>query len=122
MRKTILVVENDASLRDALFDTLESAGFAVLTAVDDREALEILRDLREPALMLLDLKIPAAGGFEVRSQLLETAGISEGPVRLLSGTSKNHARQRRTLDSARSPEKRFSKKELLRVVAQYCDA
>lgn len=120
MRKTILVVEDDTDLREALFDALESAGFDVLTAGDGREALEILRKLREPALMLLDLKIPSADGYEIRSRLLETPGVSEAPVALVSADPKNR-RRARTLDSARSPEKRFSRQELLRVVARYCE-
>ena len=119
MRKTILVVEDDTDLRDALLDVLKSAGFDVLTAADDREALEILKDLREPALMLLE-KIPAAGGFEVRRQLLETPGVSEGPVMLLS-RSKIRS-QRQPSGSARSPKKRFCKEDLLRIVTQYCEA
>ena len=82
--------------------------------------LEILQKLREPALMLLDLKIPAADGCEVRSRLLESPGVSEVPVALVSADPKNR-RQPRTLSSARSPEKRFSKEELLRIVAQYCE-
>ena len=120
MRKTILVVEDDTDLRNALFDVLESAGFDVLTAGDGGEALEILQKLCEPALMLLDLKIPSADDFETRSRLLETPGVAEGPVVLFSADSKNR-RQPRTLDSAHSPEKRFCKEELLRIVAQYCE-
>src|SRR5258708_39706855 len=106
MRRTILVVEDDKDLRDGLSAVLESAGFDVLTAGDDREALEILRDLRGPALMLLDLRIPAAGGFEVRRQLLGAPGGSEGPAMLLSGGSKNRG-QGRTFCAARSRVKRF---------------
>jgi CheY-like chemotaxis protein len=121
MRKTILVVEDDTDLRNALFDVLESAGFEVLTAGDGGEALEILQKLREPALMLLDLKIPAADGYEIRSRLLESPGVSEAPVALLSADPKDRRRPR-TPESARSLEKRFCKEELLRIVAQYCEA
>ncbi len=76
MRRTILVVEDDADLRDAILDVLESAGFDVLTAGDGREAFRILGNLREPALVVLDLKMPAMDGFEFRRQLLETPGAS----------------------------------------------
>jgi CheY-like chemotaxis protein len=120
MRKTILVVEDDTDLRDALFDVLELAGFDVLAAGDGEEALKILQRLREPALMLLDLKIPAADGSETRSRLLETPGVSDAPVALVSADPKNRKRPRK-VGSAGSPEKRFSKEELLRAVAQYCE-
>jgi CheY-like chemotaxis protein len=119
MRRTILVVEDDTDLRETLHDVLESAGFDVRTASDGREALEIVRDLREPALILLDLKMPVMDGLEFRRRLLETPGVSEVPVVLLSGDSKSQ-RQARSLGSCGSLSKPFREQDLLRVVARYC--
>ena len=119
MRRTILVVEDDADLRDAILDVLESAGFDVLTAGDGQEAFRILGNLREPALVLLDLKMPVMDGFEFRRQLLETPGVSEVPMVVLSGNSRS-PQQARTLASHGSLDKPFREEDLLRVVAQYC--
>jgi CheY-like chemotaxis protein len=119
MRKTVLVVEDDADLREAIADVLSSAGLDVVTAGNGREALDALRDLREPALVLLDLKMPVMDGFEFRRRLLETPGVSEVPVVFLSGDSKSQ-RRARSPDSARSLRKPFREEDLLRVVARYC--
>ena len=119
MRRTILVVEDDADLRDAILDVLESAGFDVLTAGDGQEAFRILGNLREPALVLLDLKMPVMDGFEFRRQLLDTPGVSEVPLVFLSGDPKSQ-RQARALPFHGSLEKPFREQDLLRVVARYC--
>ena len=119
MRRTILVVEDDSDLRDAILDVLESAGFDVFTAGDGREAFQILGNLHEPALVLLDLKMPVMDGFEFRRQLLETPGVSEVPMVVLSGDPDSQ-REARTLASHGSLDKPFREEDLLRVVARYC--
>jgi two-component system response regulator FlrC len=39
---TVLIVEDDATLRDALCDTLELSGYGVVSAVDGNSALKAL--------------------------------------------------------------------------------
>ena len=51
---TVLVVEDDPSLREALSDTLELSGFDVCTATDGQHALEIIAQ-REIALVVSDV-------------------------------------------------------------------
>jgi two-component system, OmpR family, alkaline phosphatase synthesis response regulator PhoP len=61
--KTILVVDDKLSVRSLLKDHLTEEGFAVITAKDGREALDIAR--REKTdLILLDLMMPEMGGYE----------------------------------------------------------
>ncbi|TCP15741.1 two-component system response regulator FlrC [Crenobacter luteus] len=58
----ILVVEDDADLREALTDTLELAGYPVLSAVDGGAALEVLR--REPVgLIVSDAQMAPMDGY-----------------------------------------------------------
>jgi DNA-binding response OmpR family regulator len=64
MTRTILVVDDEPTLRATLAEALEQDGLTVVTAGDGREALEAFRG-RSPDLVLLDLMLPQIGGIEV---------------------------------------------------------
>ena len=67
-QETILVVEDDPTLRLGLTKALRSAGFKVETAKDGREGVD--RALAErPDLVLLDVMLPEKNGFEVCEEL-----------------------------------------------------
>jgi DNA-binding response OmpR family regulator len=77
-QRTILVVEDDAPLRDTLAYNLRAEGYQVLTASDGVTALEIARQ-KLVSLVLLDLMLPRLDGLEVCRQLRskpETADIA----------------------------------------------
>ncbi|HET8699086.1 MAG TPA: sigma-54 dependent transcriptional regulator [Gammaproteobacteria bacterium] len=63
-RATILVVEDDRPLQDALVTTLETAGFGVLAANDGGEALKVLSD-RAVDLILSDVQMQPMDGREL---------------------------------------------------------
>lgn len=60
----ILVVDDEAPLREALAKVLTKAGYAVLLAADGQEGLDLLRN-RPANLILLDLKMPGLTGLEL---------------------------------------------------------
>jgi DNA-binding response OmpR family regulator len=64
MARTILVVDDEPTLRETLVDALEVEGFRVVSAADGREALTRFREDR-PDLVLLDLMLPEMSGIEV---------------------------------------------------------
>ncbi|MEI7742912.1 MAG: response regulator transcription factor [Chloroflexota bacterium] len=64
MARSILVVEDDATLRETLVDALGSEGFRASGAGDGREALLRFR-ADKPDLLLLDLMLPELSGVEV---------------------------------------------------------
>jgi len=68
MQKTILVVEDDKSLRDFLKKTLGDHNFNVLTAEDGAEALEMVGK-KLPDLVILDLGLPKVSGETVCVQI-----------------------------------------------------
>ena len=69
MKKSrVLVVEDDATLREALCDTLEFAGFSVLAADDGKQALERLRRERV-GLVVSDVQMAAMDGHTLLRQI-----------------------------------------------------
>jgi DNA-binding response OmpR family regulator len=64
MNETVLVVEDDTTLRETLEYNLEKQGYAVLTATDGYQALEQARN-NQPDLILLDIMLPGLDGFDV---------------------------------------------------------
>jgi DNA-binding response OmpR family regulator len=64
MARTILVVDDEATLRETLVEALELEGFRAIPAADGREALARFRAER-PDLVLLDLMLPELSGVEV---------------------------------------------------------
>ncbi len=64
LERTVLIVDDEPTLREALAEALEQDGLRVVTAADGREALERFRSER-PDLILLDLMLPGLSGIEV---------------------------------------------------------
>jgi PAS domain S-box-containing protein len=87
--ESILVVEDDAALREALVDTLELLDFRVLEAANGREALSILEgSVEEVAVVLSDLIMPQMGGKALFHAIRERGlGV---PMVLLSGHPLEH--------------------------------
>jgi DNA-binding response OmpR family regulator len=80
MARTILVVEDDATLRETLVDALEVEGFRVVSAPDGRQALTRFRADR-PDLILLDLMLPELSGIEACRIIRAESGV---PIMMLT--------------------------------------
>ncbi|MFL5648708.1 MAG: response regulator [Chloroflexota bacterium] len=74
MARTILVVDDEPTLREALVEALESDGFRAVAAADGREALTLFRSER-PDLVLLDLMLPELSGIEVCRIIRAESGV-----------------------------------------------
>ncbi len=74
MARTILVVEDETTLRETLVDALEVEGFRVISAADGRDALARFR-ADEPDLVLLDLMLPELSGIEVCRIIRAESGV-----------------------------------------------
>ncbi len=62
-KATILVVEDDPALNEAYNMILRSAGYDVMTAYNGQEALEVLKDAKDPDIIFLDLRMPVMDGI-----------------------------------------------------------
>lgn len=79
----ILVVDDDALIRDLLLEFLQMDGYAVRTAAHGREALELARRER-PDLVLLDLMMPEMDGQQFVQACRQEPGLAGMPIVLMS--------------------------------------
>src|SRR6476659_8104807 len=86
---TILVVEDDAATRTFLADNLTADGYELLVADTAEHGLHLL-ETKFPDLVLVDIGLPDASGFEVLRRVREADGIASRldpstPLVLLTG-------------------------------------
>jgi DNA-binding response OmpR family regulator len=82
----VAIVEDEVFLRKAGALALRKAGFAVVTAIDGEEALEMI-PREKPDLVLLDLIMPKVQGFEVLRRLKADPATASIPVIVMSNLS-----------------------------------
>lgn len=81
----VLVVDDDAALRQLVRVTLENSGFSPVTeAATGDEALAVIRRTR-PLLTILDVRLPGVSGYELCRQIRELHG-PEPVVIFVSGS------------------------------------
>ncbi len=82
-RATILLVEDEDSLRRVMKDLLEQDGYTICEARDGAEALEQI-DRHNPDLVLLDLNLPNVDGYTVLTRLRSHPRTEKLPIVVLS--------------------------------------
>lgn len=86
---TVLIVEDDAGIRDACAEALTDEGYAVHVARDGLAGLVELR--RDPDVIVLDLAMPRLDGWEFLRRLRAMDDHARTPVLLLTATSSKGA-------------------------------
>jgi CheY-like chemotaxis protein len=82
--QSVVVVDDDGRVRDAMVDMLLDAGYRAVGFADAREALVRLPSL-DADLILLDLMMPSMDGADFLVQLRATPEMREIPVLIVSG-------------------------------------
>lgn len=83
-QKTILVIEDDETMRNAMKRIFELDGFVVKLAADGTELSTVLDDA-SPDLILLDIGLPWLNGFELAQLLKEHRDLKKIPLIFVSG-------------------------------------
>lgn len=91
--RTVLVAEDSITSRMLLKGILESAGYAVVTAVDGVEALARLREAR-PDLVVSDVQMPRMDGLELTRSIRGDKSLSALPVVLVTSLDSPGDRER----------------------------
>ena len=81
--KTILIVEDEAAIREMVGSALAAAGFATASAADASEADAAIR-AAPPHLILLDWMLPGVGGVEFARRLRRRDPTRETPIIMLT--------------------------------------
>jgi CheY-like chemotaxis protein len=80
MNRSVLVVDDEEDVREALRDLLEQYGYKVVAAPNGREALSIMRGDDPPGFVLLDLIMPVMNGWEFLDVVSHDAKLSRIPL------------------------------------------
>jgi CheY-like chemotaxis protein len=80
-KKTIMVVDDDAEVREAVSELLENHGYAVIPASNGREALDELKvnNIR-PSMILLDVMMPVMDGQTFCAEQQSDPELKDIPV------------------------------------------
>jgi len=116
----VLVVDDDADIREAIVSVLNDAGYPTAQAKDGREALAFVQNATDkPSLVLLDLMMPTMDGWQLRARLRSDPALAEIPIVIMTA----HAGVLRAVSNA-SPQtpvlpKPLDIEQLLQAVATY---
>jgi CheY-like chemotaxis protein len=91
MAKTILVVEDDADMREWLSLHLRNAGYTVRAAANGHQAAAACLTAK-PDLVISDLHMPGMGGFDMIRILNTEKGLKDIPVILLTADESRRER------------------------------
>jgi CheY-like chemotaxis protein len=83
-----MVVEDQDDGRDLLREAFEEYGFAVVDASNGKAALDRLRSLPRPDLVILDLEMPVMSGQELVDEMTADANLSDLPVLVFTGNGR----------------------------------
>ena len=113
MRKRVLVVDDDSSIRELLSTALEDDGYEVVPATNGQDALSVVQRWR-PDVIVLDLMMPVMDGWTFAKRLRE---LDEIPIVVLSAVN-DIARHAKSLGAAEVVGKPFDLDQLLPKVAR----
>lgn len=89
--RSVLIVEDDASLAKFLRQYLEIEGFVATTAANRDEVIAGLRRQPPPDLVLLDVMLPDADGFNILLKMREHPVLKAVPVLMLTAKATREA-------------------------------
>ncbi len=112
----ILIVEDDANIRDTLRDMLQLNGYAVIAGADGLEAIGLL--VHRPFLIFCDIHMPRMDGFEFRAHVRKIPEFARVPFVFLSAESDSHFLNKARELEAGFLSKPFTMQDLLTVIEE----
>ena len=84
---SVLVVEDNDDIREAIGEILENEGYEIALAENGERALDLLGTLPRPCLLLVDLVMPRMDGWQLLSQLSRDDRLATIPVVVISAAT-----------------------------------
>jgi CheY-like chemotaxis protein len=111
----VLIVDDEAGIRDFLHAILQAEGYSVAVATDGREALDRVAE-RPPDVVLLDLAMPVMNGWQFQERLREL-GLHLPLIFMSAGYDAEE--QARLHHAEGHLSKPFEVEDMLRAVGRY---
>lgn len=119
MAKTILIVDDSASMRQLVTFALKDAGYDVIAAVDGKDALGKLNGTKVD-MVVTDLNMPNMDGISLIKQLRSSAANKFTPVVMLTTESQEARKQEgRTAGASGWIVKPFTPDKLIEVIKKF---
>jgi CheY-like chemotaxis protein len=118
-RWSVLIVDDDPGIVEALSDLLADEGYSVASAPDGVEGLSYLRSAPPPCLILLDWMMPRCDGPSFRRQQREDHRLASIPVALMTADIRAGQRSNE-LGAVAFLKKPIALEELFQVVSTHC--
>ena len=118
-RRTVLVVDDDATNLALARALLEAEDFVVLTATDAFSTFDVLKD-HDPAVILMDIQLPGMDGWELTRRLKKNVVTSHIPIIALTAYGKQGDEERaRETGFAEFVAKPVSTRQLPAIIRKY---
>ncbi|MBY0483166.1 MAG: response regulator [Nitrosomonas sp.] len=118
MAKTILAVDDSASIRQMVAFTLKGAGYEVIEAVDGQDALD-KANIHKVNLVLTDINMPRMDGLKLLELLRKLAHYKTVPILMLTTESGDEIKAKgRAAGATGWLVKPFDPKRLLEVIGK----
>ena len=85
--RSVLIIEDEAEIRNFVFRVLELEGYHVLQAGDGIEGLRLAKTNRRLSMVLLDLRLPGRDGWVVLQEMKKDPETSTIPVVVFSAVA-----------------------------------
>lgn len=122
INKTILIIDDDQSIRESLTQVLEYENYNVLTAIHGKNAIDILLNLPAnllPDLILLDMMMPIMDGQEFLKQMGENYKNQFGSIPIIAISAQMHVNVTGTNRPVAIVKKPMDIDDLFEIVEKY---
>ena len=116
----VLIIDDEADVRELFCDILRGAGFEAVSAESGAAGLEILRSDPRIRVVLLDLLMPEMDGWRFRHHQLSQPQYAAIPTVIVTGAPLGGAAHEQ-LQAADYLSKPVTRERLIGAVAKYCD-
>src|SRR4051812_45925868 len=119
---TVLVVEDDEPILYTIQELLESEGYTVVTAKNGKEALERMKSVTHPCMILLDMFMPVMDGWQFIEHLATHSGdtLAQIPIVVTSAAGERAKEAGQKLGGY--IKKPIDLDQLLSTVEKFCGA
>jgi HAMP domain-containing protein/CheY-like chemotaxis protein len=93
-QKKVLVVDDDIRNIFAVSSILERQGMEVITATNGQEAVQLLKDRPDTALILMDIMMPGMDGYETMREIRKSAAFRSLPIIALTAKAMKGDREK----------------------------